>query len=345
LPGQSGFGTSAQDIEMNIYDIAEEAGVSISTVSRVLNNKSNVKQATRAKIQRVLDKYHYTPSAIARGLVASSMRTVAIFTVDLRVPLYASTTYVIEREFSKRGYNVIVCNTGGELEETRKYARSLVANHQIDGVVLVGSVFNELGRDAELSGALKHLPVVVVNGQLDLPNSYSVLVDDVFGVFLAVEHLVQRGRRDLVYVKDLVNASAEHKHAGFIKALDELGLRYARNMTVATAYGLEGGRQAAAAILRRNPRPAAVVCAEDLTAIGVIKGLSLAGLRVPDDMAVTGYNNSEYSLLCSPELTTVDNKGEMSALSCVQLLESRINNDSTFSSMRIVPELVIRQSS
>jgi LacI family transcriptional regulator len=330
---------------MNIYDIANEAGVSISTVSRVLNNKSHVNQATRHKIQVVLDKYNYIPSAIARGLVANSMKTVAIFTVDLRVPHYACTTYIIEREFSKRGYNVIVCNTGGELEETRKYARSLAANRQADGVVLVGSVFNTLGRDAEVSTALRNLPVVVANGQLDLPNAYSVLVDDILGVSLAVDHLAGKGHRDMVYLKDLNTTSAMIKQIGFIRAMERLGLKHAKNAVMTAVYGLEGGRQAAARILRRDPRPSAVVCDEDLSAVGLIKGLIGAGLRVPEDMAVTGYNNSEYSLICSPELTTVDNKGEMSALSCVQLLESRINNNSTFSSIQIKPELVVRQSS
>ncbi|MDR3192713.1 MAG: LacI family transcriptional regulator [Treponema sp.] len=330
---------------MNIYDIANEAGVSIATVSRVLNNRSSVNRATRDKIRAILDKYNYTPSAIARGLVAHSMKTVAIFTVDLRASHYAWTTYTIEREFSRRGYHVIVCNTGGKLEETREYARSLVSNRQIDGVVLAGPVFDEVGRDPGLSATFGNLPVVVANGQLDLPNSYSVLVDDAFGVFLAAEHLVKRGRQDMVYLKDLDTAGAEIKHDGFVKAMDKLGRKYTRDMTLATAYGLEGGRQAAERILQRASRPSAVVCGEDLTAVGLIKGLAGAGLRIPDDIAVTGYNNSEYSLICSPELTTVDNKGEMSARSCVQLLEARINNDSSFSSLRINPELVIRQSS
>lgn len=108
---------------MNIYDIAKEAGVSISTVSRVLNKKSNVREDTKQRVEAVLEKHSYRPSAIARGLVSSSMRTVAVLTVDIRVPHYARTAYTIEREFSRRGYEVMLCNTGGELEETAKYLR------------------------------------------------------------------------------------------------------------------------------------------------------------------------------------------------------------------------------
>ena len=93
---------------MNIYDIAKEAGVSISTVSRVLNNKGNVNEQTRKKVEEVLKKNNYTPSAIARGMVSKSMRTIAVLTVDIRVPHYATTAYIIERECSKKGYEVLM---------------------------------------------------------------------------------------------------------------------------------------------------------------------------------------------------------------------------------------------
>ena len=109
---------------MNIYDIAKEAGVSISTVSRVMNHKGNVNPETRKKVEEILEKNNYTPSAIARGMVSKSMKTVSVLTVDIRVPHYARTAYTIEREFSRRGYEVSLCNTGGELEETIKYLRT-----------------------------------------------------------------------------------------------------------------------------------------------------------------------------------------------------------------------------
>jgi LacI family transcriptional regulator len=330
---------------LNIYDIAKEAGVSISTVSRVLNNKDRVTSETRKKIQALLEKYNYTPNAIARGLVAKTMKTVAILSVDVRVPHYAQTAYTIEREFSKRAYNVIVCNTGGELEETRRYVRSIQG--QVDGVVLVGSVFNKLGIDGEVAGALQGIPVVIANGHLDMPNAYSILVDDRLGISLAVDHLLQRGHRpeNIVYVKDLDTESAKIKYRGFLAALAALGSGDAKKRIFEAPYSLEGGKEAARKILQTGPRPTAVVCGEDLTAVGIIKEFTAAGLHIPKNMAVTGYNNSEYSLICSPELTSVDNKGEMCALLCVQLLESRIDGSNSFSSMTINPELVVRGSS
>lgn len=283
---------------MNIYDIAKEAGVSISTVSRVLNNKSNVNAATRKKIQEILDKYQYTPSAIARGLVVNTMKTVAILTVDVRVPHYARTVYIVEREFSKQGYNVIVCNTGGALDETRRYARNLAERH-VDGAVLVGSVFNELGQDQEVSAALQNMPVVMVNGRLELSNSYSIMVDDLFGISLAVDHLVGKGHREIVYVRDLDTDSARIKRQGFLQAMRKLGIKDAESRVFATEYGIEGGRSAARELLERRPAPTAVICGEDLTAVGVMKELLQDGIRIPEDIAVIGYNNSDYSRIRS----------------------------------------------
>jgi transcriptional regulator with XRE-family HTH domain len=111
---------------MNIYDIAREAGVSIATVSRVLNHKDTVRADTRAKVEKVLKRCNYAPSAIAQGMVSKSLHTVAVLTVDIRDSHYARTAYTIEREFGRRGYEVILCNTGGDRAET---LRTLQAVH------------------------------------------------------------------------------------------------------------------------------------------------------------------------------------------------------------------------
>ena len=138
---------------MNIYDIAREAGVSIATVSRVLNHKDTVRADTRAKVEKVLKRCSYAPSAIAQGMVSKSLHTVAVLTVDIRDSHYARTAYTIEREFGRRGYEVILCNTGGDRAETLRTLQA-VAQKQVDGLILVGSIFNTIcqgGRDGEPS--------------------------------------------------------------------------------------------------------------------------------------------------------------------------------------------------
>ena len=328
---------------MNIYDIAQEAGVSIATVSRVLNNKGPVSAATRARVEEVLARHNYTPSAIARGMMSKSLRTVAVLTVDIRVPHYARTAYTIEREFSRRGYEVILCNTGGDRDETLKYLRA-VTRKQVDGIVLVGSVFNTICQGAEMEGLLSSVPVVLANGRLELPNTYSVSVDDRYGVALAVEHLAGNGRKDIFYVKDRDTVSAQNKLAGFLDAMERCGLD-AKGRVVEAGETLEAGMEAAQKVLASGRPCDAIVCGEDLTAAGVLKTLLRAGVRVPEQVAVTGFNNSDYARLCEPVLTSVDNKPEQVALLCVQLLEGRIEQSGAFSSVTVQPELCLGQTS
>lgn len=324
---------------MNIYDIAKEAGVSISTVSRVMNHKGNVNPVTRKRVEEILEKNNYTPSAIARGMVSKSMKTVSVLTVDIRVPHYAKTAYTIEREFSRRGYEVSLCNTGGELEETIKYLRTALEK-KADGIVLVGSVFNTLCKNAEISGLLKNVPVVLANGKLELPNSYSVLVDDRYGISLAVEHLIQKGHREIYYLRDMDTVSAQLKCEGFITEMEKCGLKNARQQVVKAEPSIEGGIHAVEKLIREKRKFTGIVCGEDITAAGVVKALLHHGIKIPEDVAVTGYNHSEYAKVCEPQLTTIDNKPELVAMMSVQLLTSLIEKSDTYSSCTIQPELV-----
>lgn len=329
-------------MRMNIYDIAREAGFSIGTVSRVLNNKTNVAPETRQKIERILQKYNYRPSAIARGLVTKTMHSIAILTVDVRVPNYARTVYTVEQEFSKLGYMVTVCNTGGCIDRARHYIQSLVEK-QIAGLVFVGSIFNTLCKDKLIAANLAGIPSVCANGKLEHSNSFSILIDDMHGIECAFTHLWDQGHRKICYVKDLDTESAAIKAEGFIKASSSRGAHPGHIINV--VYGFEGGIQAAREILSCEERPTAIVFGEDLTAVSAAKELQKAGLSIPEDIAITGYNNSDYSRLCSPELTTVDNKPEITASLCVMLLANMIEGRNQQASMTIEPELIIRASS
>lgn len=324
---------------MNIYDVAREAGVSISTVSRVLNHRETVSAATRAKVEAVLARHDYAPSAIARGMMGKPMRMVAVLTVDLRDPHYARTVYTIEREFSRRGYEVTICNTGDSVDETAKYLRSM-RDKQADGFVLVGSVFDRLGRDGAVEPLLRRVPVVLANGALPLPGAYSVLVDDRYGIGLAVDHLVAQGHRDIVYLKVLDTDSARAKRAGFVQAMARHGLPCTDAHVLEVEKTLDGGLAAAKTLLEGALPFTAVVCGEDVAAAGALKGFLRAGLRVPQDVAVIGYNNSEYARTCEPQLTTVDNKPETVGMLCVQLLAGRIEGTGEYPSLTIQPELV-----
>lgn len=326
---------------MNIYDIANESGVSIATVSRMLNNKGYVSEKTRAKIQKVLDKHDYTPNPMARGLVSKSMKTIAVITVDIRVPSHALTAYMIEQDFTSRGYNVIVCNTGGTLENTMKYIK-LMADRMVDGLIFVGSIFNKICKDERIIKAIGKLPIVLANGQLDLPNSYSVLVNDGGGIEKMVKYLYEKGYKEIAYVKDLDTDSAKNKTKSFFKTMKTLGISNPDKDVFTCDYGIEGGRNVAKKIWEASKKYEAVVFGEDLTAAGGMQWFLEAGLSIPKDIAVSGFNNSEYAMICN--MTSVDNKGGLLGKLSVQLLEDLITGKEIMSSMVIQPELVIRST-
>jgi len=326
---------------MNIYDIAAEAKTSISTVSRVLNNKGNVNPEIRRRVEEVLKKYDYKPSAIARGLVSKTMKSIAILTVDVRVTHYARMIYVIEQEFSNRGYNVTVCNTGGSIEECEKYME-ILSEKQVDGMVLIGSVFNELINYPDITSKIKDIPVVMANGKVNLPNFYSVLVDDTKGIRTAVDYLYEKGHRELVYVYDMETDSGWAKRQGFLEAMKLHDLLEAEKRVIPSKFGLEGGLKAAETLCSSGISFTGVVCGEDSTAIGMMKGLKKQGFSIPDQVAIIGYNNSPDSLICEPELTTIDNKPELLGGLCAQLLQEVLEGKASAPNLAIQPELVAR---
>lgn len=329
---------------MNIYDIAKEAGVSITTVSRVMNHREQVNAETRERVEKVLKAHHYKPNAVARNLVKKSSRTVAVLTIDIRKLHYARTAYTIERELSRRGYEAIICNTGGEQKEAQRYLESLMKK-DVDGIILVGSIFNEIGKDPEIKAMLKTFPVVLANGQLDLKESYSVLVDDQWGIGLAVDHLVEKGHRDIFYFMDQDTGSAREKRTGFINSMKKHGFEDTEEKVVHVPASPEGGQLGVRQLLEQNRKVSAIVCGNDDIAAGVVKELTMQGVKIPEQVAVTGYNHSEYARICQPELTTIDNKPELVAMLCVQLIISLIEKTDNYSSCVIRPELVPGKSS
>ena len=326
---------------MNIYDIAQQAGVSIETVSRVLNNKGNVSEKTQKKIQDVLDRNDYQPSAIARGLVAGSMKTVAILTVDVRVPHYAMTSYVMEEMMSKLGYMVLLCNTGERPENWKKYLTQLAERH-VDGIVLTGSIYERLTID-DIPKNIQNIPIVMANGRLDMPGFYSVLVDEGRGMALAAEHLHNRGKQKIAFVRDLDTESADRKRKGFLDEMKILGVEHPEKDIFHTEYGMEGGRKAAAEIAGKGYD--GIVFGEDLTAVGAVHELVNRGISVPEQIAVTGCNNSEYATVCNPMLTSVDNKGKVLSELTVKLLIDLLTGNEEKASIMVIPELVVRETS
>lgn len=166
---------------MTIYDIAKEANVSASAVSRVINNKPGIKAETRIRVQQLLKKYNYMPNETARGLVNQSSKIIGILIADIRNKHHIDGAYIIEREMTKRGYCCIIFNAGSENSSRAQYIR-ILEQRRVEDVVLIGSSFQSEFMKEQIKTYLSKIPVVMANGYLELPNVYSVLINERDGV-------------------------------------------------------------------------------------------------------------------------------------------------------------------
>lgn len=327
---------------MNIYDIAKEANVSIATVSRYLNGKPNISPKTRKKVQDALDKFQYTPSAIARGLVLDSMKQVGVLLHDIRNIYFANVAYTIEQELDRNGYHAIFYNTG---DSNMEYYIRLLAQSRVDGLIIAGSVFMKSSVENALRQFHPGKPVIFINGadaHFRLDNACSILCADSDGIELAVRHLNERGHQRIAYVKEGDAVSERRKLEGYQSAMKRLNLPTHESWVVETACSLEGGISACRELLeQRRADITAIICGEDITAMGCLSYLSTHGIRVPEQIAVVGYNNSIYGKLYPPVLTSVDNKHSIMGTEAARALCDLLNGIDVPPKKVIFPDLFI----
>lgn len=330
-------------MKINIYDVARIANVSTATVSRVLNNKVSVSPETRRKVQDAISQLNYRPSAIARGLVLKHTKTVGILVTDITAPNYAKTARAMDRELFSIGYSAILCNTGGSIENNKGYLHMLV-NLGVCGIICIGSVFKNTLQETLMLSEFSHIPFILSHCQISADNTYSVLIDESHGIRLCVEHLKEKGHKDIVYVKDADTYSGERKKLAFRESMSELGMPVDDKMIFSTYRSFEGGVEAAKEIIASCPRFSAIIFGDDITAAGGLFALKKAGYSVPKDVAIIGYNNSPSSICCDPQLTTVDNKTDIMGSLSVKVLQTVLESQETTRLLSVTPELVIRES-
>lgn len=328
---------------MNIYEAAKRAKVSIATVSRVINNSPSVRLETQARVRAVLEEMKYTPNAIARSLAVNSTQTIGVLASDVRDSYYAAAIYTLEQALQDLNYNVILCNTGGALDKKKRYLRVLLEK-KVDGIILVGSVFKEKTGNTHILETAQRVPVVMLNSQVDGDNIYSVVCDDASATERMVDHMILAGRRRIAYVYDVESFSGLAKLEGYRRGMERHGCNPGGEAVIKTTAGLEGGLQAAQALLSAKAVCQGVLASEDELAAGLLKGLLKAGWAVPEDIAVFGYNNSITARLTTPELSSADNKAEALALQSAAVLSQVLQGQAAPKTSSVTPDLIFRTS-
>lgn len=309
---------------MNIYDVSQKAGVSIATVSRVLNNSPHVSSKTRDRVIAVIEESGYVPNAFARGLGLNSMKTVGLLCPNAADPYLANALSYLESSLRQNEYDCLLSCTGRELQDRVAGVELLVSKH-VDGIILMGSSFIE-SNDADneyIRKAAQQIPVIILNADLVCSNVYCVLCDEHQSSMAATQYLLDTGRKRILYLYHSNNYNGMKKLTGYRDAhlsrgvpVDEDLIRFFfedfTNVQAVTSLLMQFHEQG----LQFD----AFYSSEDVLSVGAVKYAQAMGLSIPEDISIIGHNNSTFSLCCYPELTSVDNRLKAVSNQCVVTL-------------------------
>jgi DNA-binding LacI/PurR family transcriptional regulator len=333
---------------VSIKDIAKAAGVSHSTVSRALSDSPLVKAETKTRIQRLAREMGYSPDARARSLVMGQTRTLGVVVTAIADPFAAEMVQGIESAAHNHDYTVILCSSNAE-PEREIAAVEMLKSKRVDGVIVTSSRVGGLYREhLERIG----VPIVLINNHSENSGryTYGVSVDNQHGGHMATAHLIQLGHRRIAYIsRPSDHSSNVGRLTGYRKALAEAGIPFDPGLVVPGTGRAGGGERALPVLMALDEPPTAVFCYNDMTAIGLLRAAREAGLRVPRDLSVVGFDDITLASYACPPLTTIAQpKAEMGRRALQMVLALMTTKDPAeegFSDVTVKGRLVVRESS
>lgn len=327
---------------MNIRDVAQRAGVSISTVSRVLNNTDYpVKPETRVRVLKAIEELKFRPNDMARGLLMKKSRTIGLVVPDISNPYYPELSLGIEATASEHGYSVIFCNTSRKVEKLGQYVDVLLQK-RADGIIIAGGGTQSV----QVSQVLSDFDVcVALVGRHNLPFP-SVQVDNFEAARGATVHLLELGHRGISFLSGPPRlTSVQDRLAGYRAALKEHGIESDDKLYHEGDFGAESGYEGAKAILQGGDRPTAIFASNDRMAVGALAAAADLGLNVPEDVSVIGFDDTVLASQIRPALTTVAVPAYDMGATTMQLLLKLLAGEECPQTVWLPTRLVIRQSS
>lgn len=323
---------------ITVSDVATHAGVSVGTVSNVVNRPDRVTEATRIRVREAIKTLGWVPNGSAATLRAGQAALVGLIVPDIRNPFFTEVARGAEDMAAANGEAIMICNTDWLLSDERRALEAL-ARQRVRGIII-----NPAGEDERYLEWLsdRGIALVLLDHRRTAGHVSSVVVDDVLGGRLAGEHLLQLGHRRIALVNGPISIpQCEDRRLGLVAAMSAAGLDPERDLIEieVEAMGAPSGLAAVEELLGELS-PTAVFCANDLLAIGVIRGLRLRGLRAPDDVAVVGYDDVELAAMTDPPLTTVHQPSYELGATAYELLRGGEPEQRLFS-----PHLMRRESS
>ncbi|MGK3122849.1 LacI family DNA-binding transcriptional regulator [Candidatus Pantoea formicae] len=285
---------------MSIQKIARLAGVSVATVSRVLNNSDTVKDKNREKVLQAIKESNYQPNLLARQLRTARSSMILVMVSDISNPFCAEVVKGIEEEAEKNGYRILLCNSGSDIERSRS-SLQLLSGKMVDGIITMDA-FSKL---PELSHLIANTPWVQCAEYADAGEISCVGINDSDASQQVVRYLADKGRKRIAIINhDLSYKYAQLRQEGYLAQLERYQLDW-QAISYASELSFSAGKQAMMALLEAKDRPDAVFAVSDTLAAGAMAAIQAVGLRVPEDIAVAGFDGTELAEMVTPPLTTL----------------------------------------
>ena len=332
---------------ITIYDIAKEAGVSASTVSRVLNGSASVRKEKKERIQKIIEKYNFKPNALAKGLSDTATKTIGVIAADIRNPFYASLFVACELAAEKAGYSVVLTNSLG-VKEREVNQLDYLMQQRVDAIIQIGGRVDDLVTDdfyaEKLRDICKTTPVVVT-GKIDKAPVYSVAIDQTRAMDIIMEHLIDLGHEKIAMVGGLMRVvSTYNKYNSYVGNLKKHGIKVRGEYVINGNYDPVSGYEGTNTLLDLGERPTAIVAINDFAASGALRSIREHNLRVPEDISVVSFDNTYTADILSPKLTSVDYDYDHFGKLLVDTAVSVVKGENVEDAQMVEPRLILRES-
>ncbi len=315
-----------------IRDVAARADVSVATVSHVINNTRYVTPELRERVLAAMHELDYEPNLVARGLRSNRTNLVALVIPDISNPYFPELARGVQDVANQQGYVTVLGNTDRDTSQERRIL-SILSRQRVEGIIL-----NPAGVTAEelLPIQAGGVPIVIFGHQIAHPAFDTVMIDDCQASRDIVNHLIARGHRLIAHLGSPRPNSGRLRYEGYAQALQEHGLTPHPDLVTEGPWTQTGGYAAMNTLLQRRPLPTAVFAANDLMAIGAMLAIHAAKLRIPDDIAVAGFDNIDQATCVTPALTTVHQPKYDMGKKLAETLFCRLRKEAPAEPQRIV---------
>lgn len=323
-----------------IQEVAKQAGVSVATVSRVLNNSSVVSVKTRNKVQLVIDELNYQPNLLGRNLRRSETRMILVMLQNIANPFYSKIIKGIEDKAHENDYNVLICNTNTDIHLENVYL-DFLRNKLVDGVIFACTA---MGTE-EFNKLAEQYPVVLCNEYNSKLKAPVVTIDNEVAGYDAISHLIKVGHKRIAMISVNNVGSSHDRINGYKRALQDASLEFNEEYIVYQSYSYKGGIRGIKELFELEEPPTAVFCISDLIAVGAVKELKRRGLKVPQDVAVVGFDNNSIAPMYEPSITTIAQPrydiGKKSMEIMLERIKGNLKNNQI---VKLEHELIVRDS-